>query len=182
VTLGTTDSLNNNFGELQPSSLSVFVYLDGNNNSVKESGEQGIPGVTVTLNGTDFLGNSVSQTQQTGPDGSYAFGNLLPGLYTLMDSQLAGYLPGTNSVGSLGGTVNGNQMSVNVPAGGAGVNYNFAELLPPPPQQPEQPGPVTTPSTPPPPIVTPPPQIAPTVGSPLTKRDFIGNAWLSWGW
>jgi hypothetical protein len=173
VTLGTTDSLNNNFGELQPSSLSGSVYLDGNDNGVRDPGEMGIPGVAVALSGNDYLGNPVSQTQQTGPDGSYSFTGLRPGLYTLMDSQPAGYLPGASSVGNLGGTVNGNQMSVNVPAGAAGANYNFGELLPAPTPQPEVPGEVPPPVTP----ATP-----PSVGTPLTKRDFVGNGWQLWGW
>jgi hypothetical protein len=177
VALGTTDSLNNNFGELEPSSLSGFVYLDADRDGVKEPAEPGVPGVAVTLNGTDYLGNPVSQAQQTGPDGSYAFGNLRPGLYTLLASQPAGYLPGSNSVGSLGGTVNGNQMSVNVPAGVAGANYNFAELLP--PRQQDQ---VPTPGTPSAPPIGDTPQGPPGPGAPLSKRDFIGNAWESWGW
>jgi hypothetical protein len=173
VTLGTTDSLNNNFGELEPSSLSGSVYLDGNSNGVRDPGEVGIPGVAVSLSGKDYLGNPVSQTQQTGPDGSYSFTGLRPGLYTLMDSQPAGYLPGTNSVGNLGGTVNGNQMSVNVPAGATGANYNFGELLPAPTPQPQVPGEIPPPVTP----ATP-----PSAGTPLTKRDFVGNGWQLWGW
>src|SRR5262249_54958697 len=38
---------------LQPASLSGYVYADFNNNGLKEAGEYGIQGVVVALTGTD---------------------------------------------------------------------------------------------------------------------------------
>ena len=53
------NSVNNNFGELPPASLAGFVYEDNSNDGAKGAGEAGIAGVTVTLTGTDDLGNPV---------------------------------------------------------------------------------------------------------------------------
>ena len=36
-------AVNNNFGELKPSSLAGYVYFDANNNGSKDAGETGIP-------------------------------------------------------------------------------------------------------------------------------------------
>jgi len=45
---------------LPPSSLSGVVWEDFNDDGQVDFGEQGISGVTVTLSGTDFLGNAVN--------------------------------------------------------------------------------------------------------------------------
>src|SRR5205807_1395286 len=89
---------NNNFGELLPASLSGFVYDDNNNNGLFEPGldEAGIPGVTVTLTGTDDLGAISPATATTGGTGLYAFGGLRPGTYTLTETQPGGFLAGQN--------------------------------------------------------------------------------------
>jgi hypothetical protein len=132
VTLGTTDSTNNNFGAIQAASLSGFVYADLNNDGIKEPGEPGIPGSTVTLSGTDDVGDDVSLTATTHADGSYQFANLRPGNYTLKQGQPANYLDGKDTIGSQGGTVSSDQFSgINLTPGVNGVNNNFGELPPP---------------------------------------------------
>lgn len=112
-------------------SLSGFVYLDSNNNGVKEPGEPGIGGIVVVLDSVTPGQPVVPITSRsTAPDGSYQFSNLPSGTYSL--TKLAGqnYLDGRNSAGSLGGTVVGNQITnIPVTAGAAGINYNFAQLL-----------------------------------------------------
>src|SRR5690606_32381997 len=45
-----------NFGELPEASISGYVYVDANNNGVREAGEAAIGNVSVTLSGTDDLG------------------------------------------------------------------------------------------------------------------------------
>ena len=40
--------------------LSGFAYVDGNNNGVKDAGEVGIPGVTITLTGTPTGGSTIT--------------------------------------------------------------------------------------------------------------------------
>ena len=123
-------SVNNNFGELQPSSLSGFVYVDAGNDGVKGAGEAGIGGVTVTLTGTNDLG-AVSLTALTAADGSYSFANLRPGTYSVVETQPAGYLDGKDTAGSTGGTVTNDAIStIALGAGVASVNNNFGELQP----------------------------------------------------
>lgn len=158
---------NNNFAEILPAQIGGFVYLDANGNGVKDPGEPPIPGTAITLSGSDLFGNPVTQSAQTAADGSYVFTGLRAGNYTISETQPAGYLQGQNSVGNLGGAVSLDQFFVQVPPEAVGVNYNFGEVLPqaaaPAPQVPDQ-------------------GLPPTAPPPLTKRDFIGNAWMQWGW
>jgi uncharacterized repeat protein (TIGR01451 family) len=121
-----------NFGELKPSSLSGYVFVDPNNNCDKDPGEQGIPGVTVTLTGTDDANNSVTRTTQTNPLGQFQFSNLAPGNYTVAETQPTAYQDGQTCAGSLGGVATDNVISnIHVPMGVDGTDYHFAELLPP---------------------------------------------------
>ncbi len=131
VTLGTTSLTNNNFGELKPASLAGFVYHDHNDNGVKEPGEEGIGGVTVTLTGIDDLGNPVTQAQPTAADGAYHFVNLRPGTYVLTETQPAGWLHGKDTIGTPGGTTASHQFGNIVLRNGVdGMNNDFAELKP----------------------------------------------------
>ena len=119
--------------------VSGFVYADANNDGTKQGGETGLSSVTVTLTGTDHLGNPVSLTTTTAGDGSYSFTGLRPGSYVVTETQPAGYLDGKETVGSTyGGSVNNlvdNQVipGLSIPTGGpssSGANYNFGEILP----------------------------------------------------
>jgi hypothetical protein len=131
VTLGTSDDPNNDFAAIAPSSLAGYVYIDANNNGVKDPGEPGIAGVTLTLAGTNDLG-PVDLATKTASDGSYQFSSLRPGSYEILETEPGGYIHGTNTLGWPGGTILGNlAMAVNLSAGTAGTNYNFAELEPP---------------------------------------------------
>jgi uncharacterized repeat protein (TIGR01451 family) len=122
--------VNYNFGELLPASISGFAYLDANADGVMDAGDKGISGVTVTLTGTSDQG-PVIMPATTGTDGSYSFTNLRPGTYTVTESPPSGYLPGTDNVGSLGGTVGASQFTAVVAAAGSqGTQYNFGELTP----------------------------------------------------
>src|SRR5262249_55038857 len=91
-------------------------------------GEQGIPGVPITLTGTDDLGHAVNLSQTTDGDGAYIFHNLRPGSYTITETQEpVGYTQGTNSVGTGGGSVVGDQSTISLPPGLDAMNYNFGE-------------------------------------------------------
>ena len=151
VTLGNVDVPNNNFGEVRivtpepqlpgptdekptvvvppPSSLSGYVYFDANNNGIKEGREFGISHVTVTLNGANDLGQSVMLVTMTAEDGFYSFANLRPGTYRITETQPTAFITGKDTIGSLGGSTQRNEFSqISVPAGVAGVQYNFGEL------------------------------------------------------
>ena len=118
------------FGELPPASLAGVVYGDVDNDGIKEPGEAGIGGVTITLTGTDDLGNTVNQAVTTGPDGTYAVANLRPGIYALTETRPPGYLDGKDSVGTQGGTL-GNDVFSNIVLAARvdGVANNFGELV-----------------------------------------------------
>ena len=119
----------NNFGEIRASSLAGYVYEDSNDNGVKDPGENGISGTSVTLTGVDDLGASVNRVTTTSFDGSYRFNNLRPGDYVLQETQPGGFLDGQDSIGSQGGTVSNDRFD-NIALGENvnGVDNNFGEI------------------------------------------------------
>lgn len=78
------------------SNLGDFVWNDSNHNGIQDPGEPGIPGVTVTLTGTDKDRNAVERTVVTDGNGRYTFATadghftLRSGLYQLAFAK-AGY-------------------------------------------------------------------------------------------
>jgi len=86
------------------SRLSGFVYVDTNDNGIKDPAELPIPNTTVTLIGFDVYGNAVNQVTTTDALGFYEFTGLVAGTYTVIETQPAAYLPGKATPGTLGGT------------------------------------------------------------------------------
>lgn len=84
-----------------------FVWLDRNGNGVQDSGEPGIPGVTLTLTGTDASDAAVTDHATTASDGSYQFTEM-PGTYTVTvdasnttgNGALASYRPTATGMGT----------------------------------------------------------------------------------
>ncbi len=108
-----------------------MVWEDFNDDGQVDFGENGIGGVTVTLTGTDFLGNAVNLSQPTDSDGAYVFLNLLPGSYTVSETAPAGFLQGIDSVGTAGGSLMAtDKFCVALGVGVNGLNYNFGEQPP----------------------------------------------------
>jgi hypothetical protein len=69
-----------NFGEVIASTLSGYVYHDSNNDGIR-AGEpvgSGIANSTITLTGTDDLGQSVNLSTTTDADGFWQFTGLRP--------------------------------------------------------------------------------------------------------
>ena len=121
------------FGELEAASISGLAYVDENNDGQVGAAEELLADVTVTLTGTDDLGNAVSLTMQTGVDGAFEFTDLRPGTYTISETQPADLLDGQMSVGDLGGAaVEGSDAiaDIVVSSGDAGAGYRFGEILP----------------------------------------------------
>jgi Ca2+-binding RTX toxin-like protein len=121
-------------GLVQRGSLSGFVYIDANNNGIKDLSEIGIVNVNVTLSGTNNLGQTVNQSIVTLADGSYNFSNLLPGNYTIIETQPAGYADGIDSLGTIAGIPTGNLgndtvSNITLQSGKNGINYNFGEFF-----------------------------------------------------
>ncbi len=127
-----TDAISNSNDFVEGySSLAGTVFHDLNDDGVQDAGEVGIPGVEVTLSGTDAAASAVSLTVTTGVDGSYVFSDLLAGDYVVTEAQPAAYDDGLDTAGSAGGTaVNpGDQIvSIALPVGTNATDYDFAEV------------------------------------------------------
>ena len=63
------------------------VFVDVNNNSVPDPGEQRLSGVEIKLTGP-----STNLSTFTNPSGTYGFDNLAPGTYQVVETQPAGYI------------------------------------------------------------------------------------------
>ena len=127
------NGINYNFGEVG-ASIAGVIYEDTNNNGVRDAGEDLITQtVTITLTGTDDIGNSVSRTVVT-TSGQYQFNLLRPGIYALSESQPAGFTDGIDTPGTpFGGTAQEPDRIININVDGchAGTGYNFGEQCPP---------------------------------------------------
>lgn len=126
IQVSTTSGTDYNFGESCNGSLSGFVYCDSNDDGLKQGGETGIPGVTITLTGTTTQGN-VNLTLATDGNGAFIFSNLQPGTYALTETQPGGYADGKDAVGTLGGTLANDAVSAITVNSAVGQNYNFGE-------------------------------------------------------
>jgi hypothetical protein len=109
---------------LPPSSLAGSV--------IDESTGLGMSGVLVTLSSTNSLGQTVTVSTYTDPNGNYSFTNLTAGKYIITESPPGMYFDDVpqNLIGSAGGTTSMNQFSVTVGAGVNGIDYTFVDQLP----------------------------------------------------
>ena len=103
----------------QPGRLSGTVYEDRDNNG---SGDVPLAGVLIVLK--TAAGVEVGRTT-TALDGSYSFDNLVPGRYTVHQTNLAGY----NDVGDKDGG-DPNSIAATVPAGGQSTGNDFVDDRP----------------------------------------------------
>jgi uncharacterized surface anchored protein len=118
VTMIGVDIVDQDFvDELVPSSVSGSVFADLDGDGLPD---QPIEGVVVTL--FDDLGVIVEQTT-TGADGSYAFFNVPPGTYEIVETDPANY----GSVSDISGP-NDNTIPLTVPSGGDPItNQDFVD-------------------------------------------------------
>ncbi|RQW88899.1 MAG: DUF11 domain-containing protein [Geobacter sp.] len=122
------DGTGHNFGELQSARISGRVYNDANSSGSYQAGEE-MAGVTLTLTGTDDLGNPVNVVVTTVANGTYQFENLRPGTYAVTETQPAGIGNGPTVVGSVGGSAGVNTVSAIVlVSGSAAAGYDFIEI------------------------------------------------------
>jgi len=110
--------------------ISGYVYLDDNDDALRQTGEPGLAGVVITLQGVDDLGRSVNTTTVTGVDGAYVFEDLRAGTYSVIQTQPEGYLDGQESVGSSGGVAGNDVISgISLVAAQHSQENNFGERL-----------------------------------------------------
>ncbi len=121
---GGVDAVNYDFGERPAASIS------GNVSAERADGSSVVvPGVTITLTGTDVVGNPVSLTTTTDAFGNYSFDSLIAGTYTVTETQPAGYGEQSASPGSVGGTASGTNVINSITLTGIAVaeDYDFVE-------------------------------------------------------
>lgn len=117
-----------NFGELQFSEISGLVHIDRNGNCVFDAsaGEQPLANVALEL--LDAEGTVVATTT-TDASGQYVFGSILPGVYSVRQSQPNGLFNGGETVGNGGGTAAENLIEgIVVQSGQKLTQYNFCEV------------------------------------------------------
>lgn len=141
-----------NFGQLRPGRISGAVFVDGPDgdgtldadgngvidagdyDGLRQPGEAGVPGVTIQLIGLDDRGNAVNLVTQTGSDGSFAFENLRPGEYRLVQpNQPAGLLDWLESAGGqvISGSVGTDEITgIILGEGTQADNFGFADVAP----------------------------------------------------
>lgn len=113
-----------------PSRVTGTLWVDETHDGVINSRERRLGDVEVKLTGTSF-GQAVTRSVITKADGSYEFGLLAPGSYTISYVTPALLLDGVDVPGSLGdndGRSNNNSFSFDITGiGGADARgYNFA--------------------------------------------------------
>lgn len=96
---GGKANLLQDFGFWRPQSIGNFVFVDTNNNGIRDVGEDGKAGVAVTL----LQGTTVIAKTTTDNLGNYLFTNLLPGTYTVSIVPPTGFVSSTGKNGSLTG-------------------------------------------------------------------------------
>jgi hypothetical protein len=149
----TPEAVQNNFGELLPSSISGSVFrdsaaADGSFDGLRSGtandefgGEFGIGNALITLTGTDDTGASIQKTMRTNADGFYEFTGLRPGSYVISETQptvetnpvpLFNYADGFESLNNstvIPGSRATDFISIDLAACASSVLNNFSDTL-----------------------------------------------------
>ena len=140
------DGIEYDFCEHEPAKISGFVYHDRNNNGIKEAGEEGIGGVTMSLIDLD-TGLVIATTTTDVDTGMYMFGDLLVGNYKVQEGDpgpqwidgidtegtilRSGVLLDRNDTTDVGDDMEPDMIvDIHLLNGDMGENYNFGEYLP----------------------------------------------------
>ena len=118
-----------NRAEFDPAGLSGFVYLDADDDGIREPPEVGLPNVPVTLTAVDNLSRAIEVVALTDSEGRYRFDNLAAGVYTLTQTQPSAFNDGRETQGSpaLGVVHNDRFVDLALSPGILASDYNFAE-------------------------------------------------------
>ena len=119
----------------QLASIAGSVFVDLNNNGIRDAGELPLGVVRIDLAGKDAANNNVTTSATTDMNGAFTFTQLKPGTYSLTVAATNGYIDGIATAGSTGGTVLANVVSnILLSAGVTATGYNFAKRRAPPNQ------------------------------------------------
>ena len=103
-------------------SLGGVVFEDQNADGIRNGGEAGMPGYTVTL-GSGACSSAGAGTTVTGTDGSYSFSGLTAGTYCVtVDISLSGSCAGWHSL-------TGKQQTVVLNSNNFGINFGFFYVI-----------------------------------------------------
>jgi len=127
--LGGDDSVQNDFAEALPNSISGHVGNDVTGDCEHNPDTPPIAGVVMHL--LDGSGTVIATTS-TDANGNYKFDNLRAGTYTVLEDQPAGWLEDDAHAGSAGGVVvNDDKISqISLTTNINAVHYDFCEVLP----------------------------------------------------
>ncbi|WP_145253363.1 Ig-like domain-containing protein [Planctomycetes bacterium Pan216] len=111
------------------SSLSGQVFIDFNNDGIRQPGEPGLADTPITISGNTFICPFETVVTSTDENGNFTV-NLPAGVYNITIQQPAAYIPGQTIVGTAGGTMVNTStiVDISLPAFTDGVNYNFGFL------------------------------------------------------
>ncbi|MFT7450367.1 MAG: hypothetical protein ACI9VN_001084 [Patescibacteria group bacterium] len=76
------------------------IWNDENQNGIQDTGEEGLAGLPVTINGLQSGGNVYTNSTVSGPDGIYSFDNLDPGNYEIGFTAPQDFIAAPTSAGN----------------------------------------------------------------------------------
>lgn len=129
------------FGEVETATLSGHVFLDNDFDKVLDRDDGFLEGVTITLIGTDQMGKDVERTTTTNEAGEYTFEDIIPGTYSLIQTQPEGnhIVDSRENLGNFkgrpepiarNGIAGQDQFTeIEIKHGEDGVGYDFAETV-----------------------------------------------------
>jgi len=109
--------------DIPPASLSGYVYVDLNNNGLKDANETGLGNVIVLAQHSSGFAKSVL----TNPDGSYFIDELIAGNYTLTETHPAFFIDGRDTRFGVDSALNDVFTGINLSPSEHESGYNFGE-------------------------------------------------------
>lgn len=110
--------------DVPPAGISGFVFVDVDNDGVKDSNERGLPGVIITATRESDGASEVTATRE---DGSYLFTGLIPGTYTVTQTQPGFYADGRDVRMGVESTTNDQYTGIVLEPSESEAGYNFGE-------------------------------------------------------
>jgi cyclophilin family peptidyl-prolyl cis-trans isomerase len=117
--------------------ITGFAFIDGNGSGVRNASDTALPGVPVTLTGSNSQSSAVNVTAVTDDTGAYTFANVLPGTYQLSAGPASGVLggsplfggsPGDQGTDTIAGIVLGGGQTINQDVGFLGLSPDSISL------------------------------------------------------